>query len=120
MSHDVANKGYLMTEVNTWYSTQFAYLLSEMKKIPEGAGTLLDNTLLFWPNELSQAEVHDRKRLPYVLAGKAQGKVPTGRYLKYNGEPHNQLLATFCNMFGMNVTGYGEAMYPGVLGGITV
>jgi hypothetical protein len=119
MSHDVANKGYLMTEVNTWYSTQFAYLLSEMKKIPEGAGTLLDNTLLFWPNELSQAEVHDRKRLPYVLAGKAQGKVPTGRYLKYSGQAHNQLLATFCNIFGMNVTGYGESMYPGVLGGIT-
>jgi hypothetical protein len=119
MSHDVANLGPLMTKVNTWYTEQFAYLLTEMKKIKEGEKTLLDNTLLFWPNELSQAEVHDRKRLPYVLAGNAQGKVATGRYLKYNGEPHNQLLATLCNVFGMNVNGYGEAMYPGVLSGIT-
>jgi hypothetical protein len=120
MSHDILNKAPLMTKVNTWYAQQFAYLLGELKKIPEGNGTLLDNMLLFWPNELSQAEVHDRRNLPYVLAGKAQGKVPTGRYLKYNGDPHNKLLATFMNIFGVNVTGFGEAMYPGVLAGIAV
>jgi hypothetical protein len=120
MSHDILNKAPLMTKVNTWYAQQFAYLLGELKKIPEGNGTLLDNMLLFWPNELSQAEVHDRRNLPYVLAGKAQGKVPTGRYLKYNGDPHNKLLATFMNVFGVNVTGFGEAMYPGVLSGIAV
>ena len=118
MSHDIANKAPLMTKVNTWYAEQFAYLLAEMKKIPEGAGTLLDNTLLFWPNELSQAEVHLRRNLPYVLAGKAQGKVPTGRYLKYQGDPHNKLLATFLNIFGIPATSFGEAMYPGTLSGI--
>jgi hypothetical protein len=119
MSHDIKNKAPLMTQVNTWYAQQFAYLLSELKKVPEGGGTLLDNTLLFWPNELSQAEVHSRRNLPYVLAGSAQGKVPTGRYLQYKGEPHNQLLATFMNIFGVEVAGFGEAMYPGVLSGIT-
>jgi hypothetical protein len=91
-----------------------------MKKVQEGSGTLLDNTLLFWPNELSQAEVHSRRNLPYVLAGKAQGKVPTGRYLKYQGEPHNKLLATFMNIFGVEVPSFGESMYPGVLSGIAL
>ena len=118
MSHDIANKAPLMTKVNTWYAEQFAYLLAEMKKIPEGGGTLLDNTLMFWPNELSQAEVHLRRNLPYVLAGKAQGKVPTGRYLKYQGDPHNKLLATFLNIFGIAADSFGEAMYPGTLSGI--
>jgi Protein of unknown function (DUF1552) len=120
MSHDIKNKAPLMTKVNTWYSEQFAYLLTEMKKIQEGSGTLLDNTLLFWPNELSQAEVHSRRNLPYVLAGSAQGKVPTGRYLKYQGDPHNKLLATFMNIFGVDVPSFGESMYPGVLSGIAV
>jgi len=119
MSHDILNKAPLMTKVNVWYAQQFAYLLGELKKIPEGNGTLLDNMLLFWPNELSQAEVHDRRNLPYVLAGKAQGKVATGRYLKYQGDPHNKLLATFMNIFGVNVSGFGEAMFPGVLSGIS-
>jgi hypothetical protein len=118
MSHDIVAKGPLMTEVNTWYSQQFAYLLSELKKIPEGDGTLLDHTLLFWPNELSQAEVHDRRRLPYVLAGKASGKLQTGRYLKYDAQPHNQLLCSFLNLFDIPSTGFGEPDFPGTLAGL--
>lgn len=118
MSHDIANKAVLMTQVNTYYAGQFAYLLSELKKVKEGDGTLLDNLLLFWPNELSQAEVHDRRNLPYVLAGKASGKLQTGRYLNYKGDPHNKLLCTFMNLFGVPSTGFGEAMFPGTLSGL--
>jgi len=118
MSHDIATYASQMSLVNTWYAEQFAYLLTELKKIPEGDGTLLDNLLLFWPNELSQAEVHDRKRLPYVIAGSAQGQLTTGRYLKYNGEPHNQLLTSFLNLFGIPATGFGEPDFPGTLAGL--
>ena len=68
MSHDLGSNSGNLAMVDTWYAEQFAYLLSEMKKIEEGDGTLLDNTLLFWPNELSQGESHNRRDLPYVLA----------------------------------------------------
>jgi len=118
MSHDIATYASQMSLVNTWYSSQLAYLLTELKKVPEGEGTLLDNLLLFWPNELSQAEVHDRRRLPYVLAGKAGGQLTTGRYLKYEGEAHNLLLASFLNMFGIPSTGFGEPDFPGTLVGL--
>jgi hypothetical protein len=118
MSHDIANKAPLMSKVSTWYSTQFAYLLDEMKKVKEGDGTLLDHTLLFWPNELSQAEIHDRRNLPYLLAGKASGKLQTGRYLEYKGDPHNRLLTTFLNVFGVPATGFGEPDFPGTLTGL--
>jgi hypothetical protein len=79
---------------------------------------LLDNTLLFWPNELSQAEVHDRRNLPYLIAGRAGGQVSTGRYLTYPGNPHNELLASLVNLFGGDVAGFGEADFPGVLSGL--
>ena len=118
MSHDIANKAGNMTKVNTWYATQFAYLLSEMKKIKEGDGTLLDNTLMFWANELNEAAVHDRRNLPYVLAGKASGKLKTGRYLQYKGNPHNQLLTSFLNMYDVPAKGFGEPDYPGTLPGL--
>jgi hypothetical protein len=118
MSHDVANHSAELTKINTWYTEQFAYLISELKKIKEGDGTLLDNTLLFWPNELSAGDIHNRRNLPYILAGKASGKLKTGRYLQYQGNPHNQLYASFLNMYGIPSTGFGEQAYPGTLAGL--
>jgi hypothetical protein len=88
-----------------------------MKKIDEGEGTLLDNSMIFYPNELSQAQIHDRRDLPYLVAGKAGGKLKTGRYLKYNGAPHNQLLASFLNIYGVEAQGFGEPDYSGTLSG---
>lgn len=119
MSHDVATYGGDLAKVDTWFAEQFAYLLTEMKKVPEGDGNLLDNTLLFWPNELEQGEVHSRRNLPYLLAGKAGGQLSTGRVVRYQqGEPHNKLYTTFLNMFGVPATGFGEADFPGTLNGL--
>lgn len=119
MSHDVATYGSDLAKVDTWFAEQFAYLLSEMKKVPEGDGTLLDNTLTLWTNELEHGEVHSRRNLPFVLAGKAGGQLTTGRLLHYRqGEPHNKLYTTFLNMFGVPADGFGEPDFPGTLSGL--
>lgn len=118
MSHDLGTYGNDLKKVDTWFNEQFAYLLSEMKKINEGDKTLLDNSLIFFPNELSEGEAHLRRDMPYLLAGKAGGQLQTGRYLKYNSEPHNKLYTTFLNMFGVDAKGFGEADYPGALTGL--
>lgn len=118
MSHDLNSFSADLTRINTWYAAQFAYLLSELKKIPEGDGTLLDNLLLFWPNELSQGEIHSRRGLPYLLAGGAGGQLQTGRFLRYQGNPHNQLYTSFLNLFGIAATGFGEPDFPGTLAGL--
>ena len=118
MSHDVSGYGGQLRAVDRWFSEQFAYLLSEMKNIDEGEGTLLDNSLLFWPNELSQGESHSRRDLPYIVAGQAGGQLPTGRFLRYDGEPHNKLFTSFLNLFGVPATGFGEPDYPGALTGL--
>jgi hypothetical protein len=118
MSHDINTNSGSLTRINTWYAEQFAYLLTELKKIPEGDGTLLDNLLMFWPNELSQGEVHSRRGLPYLLAGRAGGQLESGRFLRYEGTPHNQLYASFLNLFGVSADGFGEPDFPGTLAGL--
>jgi hypothetical protein len=118
MSHDLGTYGNDLKKVDGWFAEQFAYLLSEMKKIDEGDKTLLDNSLIFFPNELSEGEAHHRRDMPYLLAGKAGGQLQAGRYLKYDGEPHNKLYTTFLNMFGVDAQGFGEADYPGALTGL--
>lgn len=108
MSHDIATYGSQLSKVDTWYAEQFAYLLSEMKKIPEGDGTLLDNSLMYWVNEQEDGQAHNRRNIPMVLAGKAGGQLSTGRVIRYQNEPHNKLYTTFLNMFGVEATEFGD------------
>jgi len=53
-----------------------------------------------------------------VLAGKASGQLKTGRFLKYNGNPHNQILTSFLNLFGIPAQSFGEPGFAGTLPGL--
>jgi len=110
-----------LTRINTWYAEQFAYLCAEMKKVPEGDGTLLDNTVMLWGNELGRGNSHSLNEIPFVLAGGAGGALRTGRYLKYaNTVPHNNLLVSVCNAMGLPDTTFGNPAYcTGPLGNLT-
>ena len=105
-----------LTQINQWYASQFAYLIQKMKEIPEGDGTLLDNTVILWTNELGVGNSHTRNDMPYVLAGSAGGYFNTGRYLRYgtwlnSGPPHNDLLLTLVNSMGINDTSFGSPQH---------
>ena len=76
-----------LTRINTWYAQQLAGLISRLKATPDGAGgTLFDNTLILWCNELAKGNTHGRIGAPYVLAGSAGGALRTGRFLRYDGQ----------------------------------
>ena len=102
-----------------WYAGEFAYLLERLKSVPEGNGTLLDNTLIFWCSELAQGNTHSHANMPFVLAGGAGGAVETGRYVQYGGVSHNNLLVSIMNAMGVEGNVYGDPNYcQGALAGI--
>lgn len=91
-----------LVKINTWYAEQLAYLIAAMKKIPEGTGTMLDNTVIVWGNELGVGNRHTRRDVPFVMAGSCGGYFKTGRYLKYaTATRHNNLLVSLCNAMGL-------------------
>jgi hypothetical protein len=104
-----------------WYAEQFVYLVRALKAVPEGNGTMLDNTLVVWVSEHSEGNIHDRYRLPYVLAGGAKGQLRTGRLLKLAREtPHNDLWVSVMNMFGLETRTFGNPQFcNGPLAGLT-
>jgi hypothetical protein len=94
----------------TWFTTQQAYLLSKMKEIKEGDGSLLDNTLIFSTSEQSNGTTHRHDNMPYLLLGKAGGALKTKRWLRYSGnEPHNNLLVSMLNLMGVEAKTFGKA-----------
>jgi hypothetical protein len=67
--------------------SQFAYLATKLDSMPEGDGTVLDNSCLMFLSSLFVGRTHDNTRLPVVLAGGLGGTLKTGRSLNYLGEP---------------------------------
>jgi hypothetical protein len=97
-----------LVERSSWYATQIAYLVSKLAAIPEGNGTVLDNTVLVWGNELSVGNTHSHKSIPFVLIGNAGGAFKTGRSLDFGGVPNNRLLISLLQAMGVPATTFGH------------
>ncbi|WP_437310492.1 DUF1552 domain-containing protein [Sorangium sp. So ce388] len=109
-----------LVDIGRWQAEQLAYLLGKLDAVPEGAGTLLDNTIVLWCTDISAGQSHSRRDMPYVIAGRAGGALRTGRFLSYAGDPHNNLLVALCNAMGVDVSTFGNPAYctgplPGLL-----
>jgi hypothetical protein len=111
ISHDNGDGGKTQRIAShNWFSGEVAYLLEKMKAVPDGAGTLLDNSLVVWGNELSDGAAHSQQPIPIVLAGKAGGAITsTGRLLEFGKQKHNKLLVSIANLMGFDdVTEFGS------------
>ncbi len=85
LSHHAGDpaKQALLAQIGAWEVAQLAALLTRLRAVPEGEGTLLDSTLVFFSSELSDGNGHRHDDLPVLLAG---GGVQGGRHLAHTGQ----------------------------------
>src|SRR5262249_55733711 len=118
-----------------WYASQVAYLLDKLDSIPEGDGTVLDHTIVYWTSELGNPAMHDGYDVPMILAGGTKifrmGRFltvsdkpynctgPYGSMSCSNMVPHNQLLVSIQNAFGIQGDTFGDPDYRGALANLT-
>lgn len=117
LSHLTTEKPAL-TAISRWYMERVADLLTKLKAIPMGAGTLLSHTLLIYGNELSEGWSHRVSPAPCFWAGQAGGAVRTGRFLDFAGNTHGQMLVTAARAMGVQVERIGDVGLSGVLPGV--
>jgi hypothetical protein len=99
-----------------WHAEMFAHLLGRLRDLQEGDGTMLDNTVVLWVTDVAVGNTHDLTNMPFVLAGGGGGTLRTGRYVRFNGTPHNDLLFTLLQVMDVNDPSFGrEDMTPSVL-----
>jgi hypothetical protein len=97
-----------LTKINTWFAEQLAYLAKRLRETPDPqGGTLLDNTLIVWTNELGQGNSHTLDNIPFVLLGSAPG-FKTGRSLKLDKVSHNRLLISLAHAFDHRIEKFGN------------
>ena len=98
-----------LIKINKWYCEQMAYLAKRLSETPEpgGPGSLLDNTLIVWTNELGKGNSHTMDNIPFVLLGGGLD-FKMGRTVKYSKVAHNRLLMAFAHGFGHRIDKFGN------------
>jgi hypothetical protein len=73
---------------------QFAKFLAKLKSIQDGAGTLLDHSMVLFGSGMGNANSHQNTNLPLILAG---GGFKHGEHKAYSAKgPGHQVL---CNLY---------------------
>ncbi len=103
-----------LTRINKWFCEQMAYLAKRLAETPEpgGGGSLLDNTLLVWTNELGKGNSHTLDNIPFVLVGNGLD-FKMGRSIKYPKLPHNRLLLSLAHGMGHRIKTFGNPDFCG-------
>jgi hypothetical protein len=117
--HDRGFQPGSLEVIYRFYAENLAYLLQRLDSVQEGNGTLLDNSLVLAVTEIQMPETHGQNNMPFILAGKAGGKLRSQRWLQVPSQPHNNMLVSILNLFGLPNTTFGHPDYcTGALSGL--
>ena len=111
-SHNNLSDGY--ERITRFHLSQLAYLASKLDAMPEGSGTVLDNSCLMFLSNMWVGRTHDNTRVPLVIAGGLGGTLETGRALDYlgAGDDNRKLCSLYLSIMdrmGVKLDRFGDA-----------
>lgn len=85
-----------------------AYLVSALRAVPEGDGTLLDSTALLATTDVSEGRTHQINEYPIILAGKACGALRSGfHYRSETQESTSQVALSLLRALDVRAATFG-------------
>lgn len=112
MSHHQRNPEKLeaLRKINTFHTAQLAYILNKMNSVSEGDKTLLENSMVLYGAGICDGDRHNHDDLPLLMAGKAGGKISSGKHLKFNnGTPMSNLFLSMADKLGVPQENIGDS-----------
>ena len=105
-----AHKQENIAKINRYHIDRFEYLLSRLRSVHEGSGTLLDNCMLIYGSGISDGDRHNHDDLPILLAGSGAGRIRSGRHIRYkNGTPLCNLYVWMMQQMGAKTNQFGDS-----------
>ena len=98
-----------LTTIGTWEVERFADLVSRLKAVNEGEGTLLDHCALYFSSEVADGNRHEHENMPVLLAGRGGGAIAPGRHLVYDDMPVANLFLSMLRMVGVQDESFGDS-----------
>ncbi len=100
----------MLAKINTYHVSQVAYLMKRLDSIKEANGSsILDNSLISFGSGNSDGNRHNHDNLPLLLLGKGGGTVSTGRHVRYDNVPVNNLWLSMLDRTGASLDRLGDS-----------
>ncbi|OAI52324.1 hypothetical protein AYO44_04760 [Planctomycetaceae bacterium SCGC AG-212-F19] len=112
LSHHENNpkKKEKIRDINKFHVRQLAYILTKMKAIKEGDGTLLDHCMIAYGSGNSDGNRHNHDDLPILVAGHGCGTIKTGRHIRFaNNTPLNNLWLSLLDRMSIKMQALGDS-----------
>lgn len=101
----IPNADVLHHGIDKIFAGIFKRFLDRLAAYPgPSGGSLLDDSIVMWTNDLSNGPPHSYSNVPQVLAGGAGGFLKTGQYIDAGNITHNRLLNTIISAVGIRNT----------------
>lgn len=110
--HAISHEGLLQGEVNRaviFTMRNFANTLQALKRTQEGAGSVLDNSVVLCTSDVAEGIDHSITDYPVLLAGRGGGALRAGlHYRSTTGRNTTDILLTCLRALGTNATSAGK------------
>jgi hypothetical protein len=96
----------------TWFinfaTGTFAKYLQELDNYREGAGSVLDRSVVLWQTDHGYARTHTMDDLPILTIGSAAGRLKTGMHVVATGDPSTRAGLTVQQALGVSINSWGR------------
>jgi hypothetical protein len=99
-----------MAKINAFHVSLFAEYLAKLAATKEGAGTLLENSLILYGSGMGNPNVHDHTNLPIIVAGGQTAGLKHNRFLRSDTSvPLANLHLTLLDKAGVSLDKFGDS-----------
>ncbi|MBC8352421.1 MAG: DUF1552 domain-containing protein [Planctomycetes bacterium] len=110
LAHGAGKKGGYenLGRFDQFLAEQLSYFLTRLKETPEGDGSMLDSTLVFYGS--SNSRTHNNHNYPLVLAGGGQLGLKHGQYLRFTEKtPLSNLFVTMLDRLNVSRDSFADS-----------
>ena len=99
-----------LARVQAFHTQVFTYFLDKLAAMPEGDGSVLDNSMILFGSNMSNSDKHNNDPLPNSIFGLGAGAIKGGQHLLYPQDtPQANLHLTLLNRAGIAEESFGDS-----------
>ena len=100
--------------INKYHVAMLPYFLEKLKSLQEGDATLLDKTMIIYGSPMGDSNLHNHRRCPLMVLGKANGALRGNLHIKTpDGTPMANAMLSMAHILGLSdMSSFGDSTEP--------